>query len=220
MLPGQVHSAPPNTKGFDANSRIASVAIAQAFLQSGFRFCLRYLSHTSQQGPGDLSTAEALRILQGGLALMPVQHVRQAGWTPSQILGTQDGQFAAQHANAIGFPSGVNVWCDLEGVANNVPAQTVISYCNAWFDAVLGAGFVPGIYVGANAILTGQQLFQNLKFQHYWKSLSHVPPIPGRGYQMIQTGVSGTVHGISIDADTTQTDNKGGQIQWLAIQAA
>jgi hypothetical protein len=217
MLPGQVHSAPANSKGFDANSRIVSVAVAQAFKQSGFSFCLRYLSHTAQQGSGDLSTAEAIHILQGGLPLMPVQHVRLSGWSPSQSLGTQDGQFAAQHANAIGFPSGVNVWCDLEGVANNVGAQDVISYCNAWFDAVHGAGFVPGIYVGANAILSGQQLRQNLKFQHYWKSLSHVPPIPIRGYQMIQTA-GGTVHGIAIDNNMTQTDNQGGQAQWLAIQ--
>ncbi len=217
MLPGQVKSAPANSKGFDADSRITSVAVAQAFHQSGFSFGIRYLAHGPHQGSGDLSTAEAIHILQGGLALMPVQHVRQPGWIPNQGLGTQDGQFAAQHANAIGFPPGVNVWCDLEGVANNVSAQDVISYCNAWYDAVHGAGFIPGIYVGANAILTGQQLFQNLKFQHYWKSLSHVPPIPVRGYQMIQTGVAGTVHGISIDADMTQTDQKGGQAQWVVI---
>lgn len=216
MLPGQVQSAPANTKGFDTDSRITSVAVAQAFHKYGFRFCVRYLAHGPQQGSGDLSTPEAIRILQGGLALMPVQHVRQPGWLPTQNLGTQDGQYAAQHANAIGFPPGVNVWCDLEGVGH-AGAQDVINYCNAWYDAVKGAGFVPGIYVGANAILTGQQLYHNLKFQHYWKSLSHVPPIPVRGYQMMQTGVAGTVHGIAIDADMTQTDQKGGQAQWLAI---
>src|SRR5690349_1245281 len=203
MLPGQVKSAPPNSKGFDANTRITSAAVAQAFRQSGYRFCLRYVSHNPQQGAGDLSTAESLHILQGGLALMSVQHVRKADWVPSQGLGTQDGEFAAEHTDAIGFPPGVNVWCDLECVANGVGAQDVVDYCNAWYDAVHTAGFVPGIYVGANAILTGDQLYHKLKFQHYWKSLSHVPPIPVRGYQMIQT-VGGKVHGIEIDNNMTE----------------
>jgi Domain of unknown function (DUF1906) len=216
MLPGHIQSAPPNAKGFDANTPIGSVAVAQAFANSGFKFCIRYLAHGPHQGLHDLSNVEATNILQGGLAVMPVQHVRQPGWVPNQGLGTQDGQFAAQHAGAIGFPSGVNVWCDLEGVANGTSAAEVIAYCNAWYDAVHSTGFVPGIYVGADAILSADQLYHLLKFQHYWKSLSHVPPIPVRGYQMTQTA-GGTVHGIAIDNDMTQTDNKGGQAQWLIV---
>jgi hypothetical protein len=216
MLPGEVQSAPPNSKGFDADSVIISSEVAQAFYNSGFRFCLRYISHKPQPGPRDLSPAEAENILLGGLALMPVQHVRSAGWSPSEALGTTDGNYAVQHANAVGFRPGVNVWCDLEGVGN-ATAQNVIDYCNAWYDAVSGGGFVPGLYVGADAILSGQELYADLKFQHYWKSLSKVPAIPVRGYQMIQTPVNHTVHGISIDADRTQTDNRGGQVQWLVI---
>ena len=145
---------------------------------------------------------------------MAVQHVRLPGWMPTGALGTSDGQLAAQHASAIGIQAGVNVWCDLEGVGNTT-AQNVINYSNAWYDAVKAAGFVPGIYVGADIIISGQQLFA-LKFQHYWKSLSNVPPIPVRGYQMIQTS-GGTVHGIGIDNDMTQTDAKGGQAQWLSL---
>ena len=52
---------------------------------------------------------------------------------------------------------------------------------------VEGAGFVPGVYVGAGAILTGSELFWRLTTKHYWKSGSRVPDIPHRGYQLIQT---------------------------------
>jgi hypothetical protein len=94
----------------------------------------------------------------------------------------------------------------------------VIAYCNNWFDEVVAKGYVPGIYVGAGAILTGTQL-ANLKFQHYWKSGSIVPKIPDRGYQLIQTIPNPPLgelrHGIPIDFDLTQTDSLGGQVIWL-----
>jgi hypothetical protein len=80
----------------------------------------------------------------------------------------------------------------------------------------LAGWFVPGLYVGANAILTGQQLY-DLPFKHYWKSESKVPAIPVRGYQMIQTQVPQPVNGIGIDQDVTQTDQQGGQALWLAV---
>jgi hypothetical protein len=82
-------------------------------------------------------------------------------------------------------------------------------------------GFVPGVYVGANAILNGAQLFNALKFQHFWKSGSIVPQIPVRGYQMIQTipGHATTVDGIALhlDLDLTHTDALGGHVQWLTL---
>jgi hypothetical protein len=95
---------------------------------------------------------------------------------------------------------------------------SVNAYCNNWFDEVAAKSYVPGIYVGADAILTGTQL-SNLKFRHYWKSGSTVPSIPGRGYQLIQTIPNPPLgllrHGIHIDFDATQTDSLGGQVIWL-----
>jgi hypothetical protein len=76
--------------------------------------------------------------------------------------------------------------------------------------------FVPGVYIGANSGLNADQL-SNLKFSHFWKSESTVPPVPGRGYQLIQTGAV-NVLGISIDPDTTQNDEKGEAVQWLRVQ--
>jgi hypothetical protein len=76
----------------------------------------------------------------------------------------------AQHVRKIGFPEGVNVWLDLEGAKTSTPHETMIAYCNAWFAEVEGAGFVPGVYVGAGVILTGNELFWRLTTKHYWKS--------------------------------------------------
>ncbi len=213
-LPGTVVSAPNGSQGFDTDT-VVTAAVALEFYNSGYIFCIRYLSLGSGQASGDLSTTEANHILSAGLGLMAVQHVRSSGWSPTGALGTTDGTNAGSNASAVGFPSGVNIWCDLEGVLAGTTAANVIAYCNNWYTAVHAAGYVPGIYVGANAILTGAQLYSDLDFQHYWKSLSSVPAIPTRGYQMTQTAVSGTVHGISIDADTTEADMEGGKALWL-----
>jgi len=214
-LPGTVQPAPNGSLGFDADTPITA-NVAQQFAGQGYAFCVRYLSRGPVQGASDLSMAEADAILGAGLALMAVQHVRPEPWSPTTALGQSDGTNAAVNATAIGFPAGVNVWCDLEGVDKAAAAQDVIGYCSAWYAAVLAGGFVPGLYVGANAILSGQQLY-DLPFQHYWKSLSKVPPIPVRGYQMIQTFVPQPVNGIGIDQDVTQTDLQGGGAIWLAV---
>ncbi len=212
-LPGTVQPAAANLMGFDANSIISSSA-ATDFAQT-FQFCLRYVSRTALPNSSDLSTAEALDILNAGLALMPVQHVHPEFWVPTKELGSSYGAFAASHASHIGFPPGVNVCCDLEGVAEGTPAQQVIDYCNAWYDAVAAAGYVPGIYVGANCILGPHALRFSLKFAHYWKSLSTVPVIPGRGYQMVQTR-GDILDGVGFDNNATQTDELGGTVFFLS----
>jgi hypothetical protein len=215
-LPGSVVSATPGLHGFDANT-VLTAANCRAAKAQGFSFCIRYVSRQSTQPVGDLSAAEAGIILNAGLALMPVQHVASSGWSPSQTLGVTNGQNAATHAQAIGFPAGVNLWLDLEGVKSSATHQSVIDYCNAWFGEVAGAGFVPGIYVGASAILTADELFWRLRTKHYWKSGSRVPPIPQRDYQMIQKIIKNDkMDGVSIDRDLTGTDNFGGAVQWLA----
>ncbi len=214
-LIGVVQSAPSGRVGFDTDTKL-DLATAKLFRQSGYDFCLRYVSLGSESSY-DLDHDEAQAILDAGLALMPVQHVRYAGWLPDATLGTQTGQTAANNAIQVGFPPKVNVWLDLEGISSSATTQNVIAYCNSWYDAVAQAGYLPGLYVGANSILDSQQLYSALKFQHYWHSLSIVPNVAVRGYQMIQSN-GGTVHGIGIDKNITQTDTEHSQIQWLIRQ--
>ncbi|MEA2818392.1 MAG: hypothetical protein QOJ86_396 [Bradyrhizobium sp.] len=216
-LPGNVVAAAPGLHGIDANTVLNATSCA-AIKAAGFSFAIRYVSRGATLPAGDLSTQEANVILNAGLGLMPVQHVAQAGWSPSQDLGTANGQNAAAHARDIGFPPGINVWLDLEGVKSSATHKSVIDHCNAWFAEVNDAGFVPGIYIGASAILTGDEMFWRLQTKHYWKSGSNVPNIPQRGYQMIQKIIANDkVGGVSIDRNLTQTDAFGDTVQLLAI---
>lgn len=211
LLPGKIESAASSVPGFDCNA-VLSAALAQQFFSRGYKFCVRYLAHA--QDSLNLSAQEAADILNSGLALMPVQHVRTAGWLPDQDLGQQDGQEAILITQTIGFPTGVNVWCDLEEVSTGAKAQDVTDYCTAWHGAVRAAGYSPGLYVGAGTLLTGQQLF-DLPFQHYWRSSSSVPDIPNRGYQLVQFSPPIQVNGISVDLDVALPDSRGDAATWL-----
>ena len=213
-LPGTTGSAPAGLSGIDTDTKLDTTHI-QEFASAGYKFIIRYIS-LSYPGytSGDLDYYEALNILDAGLGLMPVQHTRQPYWTPTPTMGTTDGENARANAYYVGFPAHVNVWLDLEGITPGTSASTVIDYCNNWYDAVAAWGYIPGIYVGANSILTGDQLYYDLKFGHYWKSLSSVPTPSVRGYQMIQSAAQ-PYYNVSIDRDTTQTDSLGGQVQWL-----
>lgn len=213
LLNGLVQSPTRASKGFDTDTKMTAETAA-AFFNDGYVFCVRYLSRGTESA-SDLSYDEASAILSAGLALMPVQHVPEAGWEPSAALGSRYGGAAVGDAQGVGFPAGVNLWCDLEGIAPGAGAGDVIAYCNAWYAAVLQAGYIPGLYVGACCLLTGAQLYQ-LPFKHYWKSESDVPMVATRGYQMVQTPDGAEVNQISIDQDMAQADNLGGQVLWLA----
>jgi hypothetical protein len=216
-LPGTIQAAPSGAHGFDCNTKLTANSAA-GLRSAGFTYAIRYVTRSATPPAGDLSAAEARLILNAGLALMPVQHVAPAGWVPTEAKGKTNGVNAVSHVNAVGFPAGVNVWLDLEGVAHNAAAEATIDYCNAWFEEVSTAGFVPGIYVGANAILNGDQLYWRLKTRHYWKSGSTVPDIPERGYCMVQRIVNGdVVAGVGIDRNVTKLDNFGNSPLWLKM---
>jgi hypothetical protein len=220
-LPGIVQQAPAGLKGFDANTPI-SASTAAAFYAKGYRFCVRYVGRTAMASY-DLTASEAKTILEAGLALMVVQHVLNPGWNPTQSLGQEYGANAAKFTKAIGVPPGVNLWCDLECVASGTAASDVIAYCNAWADQVSAAGYVPGLYVGYQPGLTAQQLYQNLKFKHYWGAYNiDGDEIPAtRGLQLQQkVGTSGTIGGVSTEAyddDVTMSDKLGGSAVWLTL---
>ena len=174
-------------KGFDTTSHV-SKAQAAAMKDDGYQFCVRYLSLGEQEKDEDLSFDEAQNILDGGLALMACQHVPFPGWIPTRHEGRARGENARKHAKACGFPPGVNIWLDLEGINQSQQNNDseIIAYCNAWFDAVAQFGYVPGIYLGFNIWLTGSQIFHLLKFRHYWKAPGDIPEIEIRGYQIFQ----------------------------------
>jgi hypothetical protein len=209
----------PGAVGFDIDTPI-TVSLAEAAIEAGMSFVVRYGSLANSPRPGDLTAAEAEIILKSGLALMMVQHVLYAGWSPTQALGQEHGQEIVANAQIIGLPKGTNIWLDLEGIASKTSAANVIDYCNVWDQVVAGAGFITGLYVGANVILSGEQLYENLELSYYWKSGSKVPEIPTRGFCMVQTiAPQYKLHGIAYDRNVIQEDGTG-QTPWWAISAS
>ena len=85
---------------------------------------------------------------------------------------------------------------------------------------VANAGYLPGVYVGANQPLSGDDLYWRLRVTNYWKSASTVPDIPYRGYQMVQALAPSPVDGVAVDRDVILADNFGGVPAWLAPPAS
>lgn len=221
-LSGTVTNATVGARGADTAQALTADNV-QTLVKSGYTFCIRYIPLAEPPGSGpfvDLNANEAQTILDGGLALMVVQHARTGGVQASQ--GTEDGAAAVTSCQAIGLPAGVNVWLDLESISGEV-----LSYANNWYTQVYNAGYLPGVYVGAGITdngqaVTGYQLYWKLLFQHYWRSLSNVPGVDNRGYQMIQLRPGNQVleGGLQIDIDVTQEDYEGDWARWLSPSAA
>ncbi|MFY2560754.1 DUF1906 domain-containing protein [Corallococcus terminator] len=221
-LSGVIQSAPPGLLGVDADSPLSS-ADAQQLFALGYRFCGRYLSLSTPQKDGDLSTQEATSIIGAGLALVPVQHVLEPGWSPRRELGTAHGQAALRNAQQLGIPFGVNVWCDLEGIAKDTAGQDIIDYCHAWYDAVdaQGKGYVPGLYVGYDARLSMEQLREALPFQHYWGGVL-ATPVAEPGTQLLQLlPLNRRLWGVEVrvDVDVTLANASPHSMKWLALEA-
>lgn len=190
-------------EGIDRDSPI-TFAEAKEF-KKNYSFAIRYVPNSSSSASGDLTTDEAEQILNGGLGLMVVQHVRKSGWVPSATLGTHDGNLCVSKCKSIRISANVSVWCDLEGVPSSASKQGIIDYCNNWDKIVTKAGYRAGLYVGVPCGLTSSELYHDLSFSNYWKSLSaSAPGVDHTGYQMIQYGISKY-----LDGDTIQKDGAG-----------
>jgi hypothetical protein len=215
VLPGRIEAAADGALGFDTSDPVDREA-AKKFKAHGFKFCLRYLSLNPQQGKHDLTVKEANGILSAGLGLMPVQHVRKGSWRPTAAMGSGDGKHAVKHAQDIGFPPGVCVWVDLEDVDQSSKFADVMAFVTNWAEQVAGAGYRPGVYVGANHITITPKQLASLPIVHYWKSGSHVPDVEDIGYQMVQT-IFPAEHrfGADIDRDITRADKDGRRAHWL-----
>src|SRR5262249_24314240 len=92
--------------------------------------------------------------------------------------------------------------------------------CNAWFEEVEKLGFESGVYIGASPGLNADQLYWDLKTEHYWKGGSSakagVPDdIPNRGYQLIQR-ISNPGKPSEFDSNVTRVDACGAGVMWIA----
>ena len=117
----QIVRASQGMIGFDTDTKITEAA--NEFVLQGFHFVLRYLSLREKEAQGDLTKEEANAILEAGLGLMPVQHVREPGWIPTEPLGLRDGNEARIQAYTR---------CD---IANRIVLQRYLIIIPCHFDA-------------------------------------------------------------------------------------
>lgn len=221
MLNGELVDAPDGVRGFDCNQTL-DATLVKALFDAGYRFAIRYVRR-EQPHHSDLTAEEAETILEGGLALVAVQHVEsESSWSPSESKGRQYGTTAAAEVLAIGFPAGAVVWCDLEGVAPHTGSDDVVAYCREWARAVADAGFQPGLYVGWHCGLTPEQLYHQTPFTRYWAAYNlNADQFPEtRGVQMRQHEAKASDiprnADIGLDVDTTAADALGDHATLLA----
>jgi hypothetical protein len=99
-------------------------------------------------------------VLAAGLAFMPVTFAGEY----------KDGAAdEIAQLKALNIPAGTTVWLDLEGInAWNTPADELSTLIESWGKAIVGAGYMAGIYVGAPQPLTGKQLYALKYITRYW----------------------------------------------------
>jgi Domain of unknown function (DUF1906) len=201
-----VKQATPLMKGFDVNQNL-SMAEAANFFEQGFQFVVRYIPRTAALVAGNLTPPEIISILNSGLALSVVQHVSEDNWMPTGELGTSYGEYASTYAKKIGLPAGMHIWLDLEMVNTSATVEDVKDYCQNWYNEVQATGYLAGLYVGWQVILTPGQLY-DLPFKAYWRGYNADIPVATRGYQILQS-TQKTLNGITYDPNTVQKDELG-----------
>lgn len=205
-------------KGFDTNTKL-TYEKALEFKNKGYEFAIRYVGRLNKAS-NDIDPVELQDILRAGLKLGLVQHCPpKPGIIPSAETGALWGANGAKFAEEAGYKKGCILYLDLEDVNKEYAnkQQLIIDFCNAWYDSVIKVGYEPGIYIGFNTFLTGDQLYYKLKFKHYWKSFSKVPDVTKRGYEMFQLKWI-TECGIQIDTNEVTGDKLGNKPIFMELE--
>lgn len=181
-------------RGFDTISPIGP-AQASRLKSAGYDFAFRYL--------GSLGDTEVETLTQAGIAVMGVSYA-----------GAFDGAAAVVNArDKAKLPPGTTLALDLEGQDGHRTATEITVACNAWYDTVAAAGYLPMLYVGAGCVLDAGALYR-LKFTRYWRSCSLVPK-PACGWSCIQLyPPNQVVAGVQIDIDVIESDYRGRVPAW------
>lgn len=213
VLSGGVERAVEPLIGFSCDKRLSALQ-AKGFYEDGFRFCLRDFYSKPNKIKKNLDQEEMVNILDSGLAIMPVYHINNQNWQPSAELARFHGEQVTKDAKALGMPAGLNVWCYITGLANDVSIQDVIIYCNHWYDAVMEHGYVPALFVNSCLPLSGNQLFCYLNFKHFCRHYEQAPHIPEVGYEMfLSSAIKENVN--KVETYRLQLNQQGKSSSWL-----
>ena len=199
----------------DTNQKV-SVNLASQVAAIGYKSVIRYLPLPGVDPKGDIDAAEIDAILNAGLAVLLVQHVRFAGWNPAKFSGKTDALEAIEFAQAAGYLQGAHIYLDLEGISGTSAATK--QFAEDWSAAVVQTGFSAGCYVGFNVPLNAVQLYDLHNFHTYWAAPGP-RSIATRGFAITQKTPAITIGGVNFDADTLQADKLGDTPFWMVNQA-
>ena len=190
-------------------------ATIQAVRAANYACIIRYVNLPGVSPQRDIDSAELSTILDGGLALLLVQHVRYPGWNPAHASGVTDAQAAIETARNARYRRGAHLYVDLEGI--NGTAAATIQFANDWASAVVAAGYLAGAYIGYNVPLSPEQIYDLHLVTSYWSDLGP-RKVATRGFAIKQHAQI-NVHGVDFDPDTIQTDLKGETPAWMIAAA-
>ena len=160
----------------------------------------RYVS-LGAPSPADITTAERDAILGAGWLLGLVQHVERPSWQANGSNGLSHGTTAAAHARLVEYPLGCHLGLDLEGLSDS--GAPVMSYVQAWADAVHAVGHRVLLYVGYDDGLTDAQvttLVGTGAIDAFWSDFGPRSLPPPLSFAMKQHAQA-TVLGIGVDPD-------------------
>ena len=167
----------------------------------------------------DLSNAEYNRAAAAGMKVVLFQGYYQDYWK-SAAYGTSQGNKAVATAKTVLYPRGAQIYLNLENTVNSTRA-IMLGWVKNWVTTVRAAGYVPGIYVGANPGLNAADLNSMPGVGAYWQSASiSGVPVVARGYTQTQPyyrpgsnppfkDYEQQLCGNEIDADYASTDRNG-----------
>lgn len=202
----------PDAIIFDASTP-CSLNQLLALKAIGFRGGVRTVTTGAAADPSDVTAAEVEDFMAAGLGLMLYQRPRNPGWLPTEDLGRADAAVFLAKATRAGYMQSATAWDDIEGVGGSRDAT--IAYANAKAADVGAGGYGPGEYVGFEVPLTGYELRHSLTIPCYWRSVSNVPDVEGRGYAMVQVAENVTVAGVLVDISVARADRLGGRPRWM-----
>ena len=192
-----------------------SASEAKALRMAGVRAIGRYVFF-SMARPGDLDDAELHVLLDAGLQVFVIQHVRNPGWMAHGELGEADGRVAVSLAQRAGYatPAGspsLALVLDMEGLGN--PGVSAQQHAAAWCGAVRAAGYQPVVYVGYDSGLDAAALNTLPGSPLFWADYAPLSmrPAPAAGYTMHQSAQV-TLAGIGVDPSTVL---RGGELGCL-----
>jgi hypothetical protein len=200
----------------DTSAKLTPTVIA-AVKAAAYSCILRYVPLPNDGAAKDIDVVELGNILDAGLALMLVQHVRYPGWNPAKCSGQADALAAIESASAAGYLAGGHIYLDLEGISGT--AADTKAFAEEWAATIVQASYCAGCYVGYDVPLNAVQLYNLHDFHSYWSDAGP-RSVATRGFAIKQHEPEVSIAGVGFDKDTLQPDKLGDTPFWMVAEPA